>query len=107
MTTPKDISNSLFRRLAPSCRIDVLSLDMASLSSVRAFVSEVASNYEAIDAIVCNAGVWDPDVSAKTADGFEVHFGVNHIAHFLIVDGLMDNLLKSGTYTMHGGCHVA
>ena len=31
-----------------------------------------------------------------TIDGFEAHFGVNYLANFVIVKGLIDNVKKSG-----------
>ena len=31
-----------------------------------------------------------------TADGFEAHFGVNYLANFIIVNGLIENVKKSG-----------
>ena len=48
-------------------------LDLASLESVRSFVTEFKQEYSSLDTLVCNAGVWMPmEKKAKTADGFEV-----------------------------------
>lgn len=63
-------------------------LDLARLSSVRAFAARVT---DPIDVLVCNAAVW-PGPRRRTADGFELAFGVNHLAHFLLVALLRDRL---------------
>lgn len=84
------------RRLHPGCRIDVYPLELSSIASVREFVSEVAAANDVIDIVICNAGLWTQDEEKKTKDGFEMHFGVNYLAHFEIATGLIENLKKSG-----------
>jgi len=67
-------------------------LDLASLESVRTFATELKQNYSRLDTLVCNAGVWMPmQKKSKTADGFELHAGVNHLGHFLFVNLLRDH----------------
>jgi len=87
------------RRLYPSCRIDIFPLDLSSIASVRNFVSEVSAANDSIDALICNAGVWIPadgdETKRITADGFEAHFGVNYLANFIIVNGLIENVKRS------------
>jgi NAD(P)-dependent dehydrogenase (short-subunit alcohol dehydrogenase family) len=41
---------------------------------------------------VCNAGVQVVSGTEWTADGFEMTFGVNHLGHFALVQGLLDEL---------------
>lgn len=85
-------------------RVTCMKLDLASLASVREFISQVRSNFESIDVLICNAGVWVPmDEHLKTDDGFEVHFGVNHLAHHLIAKSLTPQLEKS---TMEDGGRI-
>ena len=71
-------------------------LDLASVESVKSFVEDVNSRYSSIDAIVCNAGVWVPmEQGCRTRDGFEVHAGVNHLGHFLLVNLLLPSFASS------------
>lgn len=73
--------------------ISCMKLDLASIASVNEFIKEVQSKYESIDVLICNAGVWVPmEKKAKTQDGYEIHFGVNHLAHFAIAKGLIPQL---------------
>ena len=81
----------------PESKIEAFELEMGSLASAEKFVSEVSSKFNKIDLLVCNAGMGNQDRTAKTIDGFEVHFGINYLAHFFIIRGLMDNMMNSGT----------
>src|SRR5690242_17017941 len=54
---------------------EVRELDLASLASVRAF----AAGWDGeINLLINNAGVGGPELS-RTADGFEMQFGTNHL----------------------------
>lgn len=73
--------------------VECHSLNLASLKSIRSFANEFNSQYEKLDILVCNAGVWIPmERGEKTEDGFEMHFGVNHLGHFLLTNLLMEKL---------------
>ena len=64
---------------------EVRQLDLASLESVRAF----ASAWDApIDLLINNAGIMIPPLS-RTADGFELQFGTNHLGHFALTNLLL------------------
>ncbi len=81
--------------------VECLELDLASLASVKEFITKIQSDpkYSSIDALVCNAGVWIPDTGdgmPKTKDGYEMHFGVNHLSHFLLATSLEKQLANSG-----------
>jgi light-dependent protochlorophyllide reductase len=71
----------------------VMALDLASLASVSRFVAGYAD--EALPpthAIVCNAGLQVISGTRFTADGIELTFGVNHLGHFALVGGLLEQL---------------
>jgi retinol dehydrogenase-12 len=67
--------------------------DLASLASVRRTVDELLALGEPVHVLVNNAGV--AGSRGRTADGFELAFGVNHLAHFALTTGLLP-LLQAG-----------
>ena len=74
--------------------IEWMSLDLASLVSVRSFVREViARDLPPLHAIVCNAGLQVVSGTTYTQDGFEMTFGVNCLGHFLLVNLLLPHLV--------------
>lgn len=75
-----------------NARVEAMSLDLASLASVRAFAEESARRFpEGVDVLVNNAGVMALP-RKLTADGFEMQLGTNHLGHFALT-GLMLPLL--------------
>lgn len=75
----------------------IVHLDLASLDSVRQFVSNVRGLGMPIDVVVCNAAVYQPTAKQPsfTADGFELSVGVNHLGHFLLARELLEDLKSS------------
>jgi NAD(P)-dependent dehydrogenase (short-subunit alcohol dehydrogenase family) len=74
-------------------RCTMMRMDLASLTSVRAFVENVrAATLPPLRAIVCNAGLQVVSGTEWTDDGVEMTFGVNHLGHFALVQGLLDEL---------------
>lgn len=69
-------------------------LDLGRLASVRAFAARALAELPRLDVLVCNAAVW-PAGRRRTADGFELALGVNHLAHFLLVQLLRERLVAS------------
>ena len=70
-----------------------MELDLASLVSVRHFATEVLQNFPEIHVLINNAGVYMPlQQKDVTKEGFEIHFGVNHLGHFLLTNLLLDRL---------------
>jgi NAD(P)-dependent dehydrogenase (short-subunit alcohol dehydrogenase family) len=67
---------------------EVRELDLSSLSSVRAFAS---SWQEPIDVLINNAGIMQVP-EARTADGFELQFGTNHLGHFALTNLLLPQI---------------
>jgi len=79
--------------------IDLISLDLASLESVRACASKLLEEGKPFDVIIANAGVMATPFG-KTADGFETQFGTNHIGHFVLVNRLAPLLRPGGRVVM-------
>ncbi|MFQ5946059.1 MAG: SDR family NAD(P)-dependent oxidoreductase [Anaerolineae bacterium] len=66
---------------------------IVTMLSVRDFADEFNSKYDSLHVLVNNAGIF-PSKKRLTEDGFEMQFGVNHLAHFLLSNKLLD-LLKA------------
>ncbi|XP_060817976.1 retinol dehydrogenase 11-like isoform X2 [Bombus pascuorum] len=74
-----------------------MKLNLASFSSIREFVAEVIENFAEVHVLINNAGVYVPfKEHALTDDGFEIHFGVNHLGHFLLTNLLLEHLKRNG-----------
>jgi len=65
--------------------VELLGVDLASLASARAFA---AAWHGDVDLLINNAGVMVPPLS-RTADGFELQFGTNHLGHFALTNLLL------------------
>ncbi len=74
--------------------IELISLDLANLKSVRACADNLQRAGKPLDVIIANAGVMATPFG-KTADGFETQFGTNHLGHFVLVNRVA-SLIPSG-----------
>ncbi|XP_012232193.1 retinol dehydrogenase 12-like isoform X1 [Linepithema humile] len=84
------------RSKIPTGELIPMELDLASFSSIREFANAVLRNFPKIHVLINNAGVYAPlKDRALTKDGFEIHFGVNHLGHFLLTNLLLDRLKQS------------
>jgi NAD(P)-dependent dehydrogenase (short-subunit alcohol dehydrogenase family) len=70
----------------------VVRLDLASLASVREAADEIASTCGRIDLLINNAGVMMTPYR-RTADGFELQLGINHLGHFALTGLLLGRML--------------
>ena len=67
---------------------EVRRLDLASLDSVREFAAAWDGD---VDLLINNAGVMAPPLT-RTAEGFELQFGTNHLGHFALTNLLLDHV---------------
>ncbi|MBW8813219.1 MAG: SDR family NAD(P)-dependent oxidoreductase [Caulobacterales bacterium] len=74
--------------------LELIELDLASLTSVRAAADRLVADGRPFDLVVNNAGIMATPFG-KTADGFESQFGTNHLGHFLLANRIAA-LLKPG-----------
>jgi NAD(P)-dependent dehydrogenase (short-subunit alcohol dehydrogenase family) len=81
-------------RRSGSGAVDVMTLDLASFASVRAFAAAFMERYDRLDVLIENAGVVLGSRSV-TEDGYETTFQVNHLGHFLLTELLLDRLIAS------------
>lgn len=84
-------------------RVELLSMDLNSLASVRKTAAEFLSKSSKLNVLIANAGMLADGTSPEsfTADGFETQFGVNHLAHFLLFELLKDALLSASTQSFN------
>ncbi|PKU46668.1 dehydrogenase reductase sdr family member on chromosome x [Limosa lapponica baueri] len=79
-------------------KVEFLYCDLASMKSIRQFVQRFRAKNCPLHVLVNNAGVMlVPE--RKTEDGFEEHFGLNYLGHFLLTNLLLDKLKQSGTHS--------
>ncbi|MFF9868092.1 oxidoreductase [Streptomyces sp. NPDC013953] len=77
---------------APGARAEVRLLDLADLASIREFAD--GWGHDRLDLLVNNAGVAMVPF-ARTADGFESQFGINHLGTFALTGLMLPHLLAS------------
>jgi len=80
----------------PSARLSARELDLASLDSVAALSAALVAEGRPIDILINNAGIMMPPARQETADGFELQFGGNYLAHFALTARLIP-LLRAAT----------
>jgi NAD(P)-dependent dehydrogenase (short-subunit alcohol dehydrogenase family) len=85
---------SAIKAASGSDSVELLPLNLASLASVRDCAAAFLARDEPLHVLVNNAGVGGQ--RGLTADGFELHFGVNHLGHFALTMLLLDRLAESG-----------
>ncbi|PLN82773.1 NAD(P)-binding protein [Aspergillus taichungensis] len=79
-------------KVEPSCApIALLDLDLASLDSVARAAAQIKAQESRLDILIANAGVLG--ANGATKDGYEIHFGVNHLGHALLIRLLLPLLL--------------
>ncbi|XP_062848260.1 retinol dehydrogenase 12, like isoform X1 [Trichomycterus rosablanca] len=69
-------------------------LDLSDSKSIREFAQTINSEEKQLNILINNAGVMVCPYG-KTADGFEMQIGVNHMGHFLLTHLLLDVIKKS------------
>ena len=79
----------------PRGSTEILDLDLADLSSVKSAADEFRSRHNRLDVLVNNAGVATPE--QRTAQGFEMQIGVNHLGHFAFTGHLLDMVVDTGS----------
>jgi NAD(P)-dependent dehydrogenase (short-subunit alcohol dehydrogenase family) len=73
--------------------LEFIELNLANLVAVKQFADEFKQKHSKLDVLINNVGVMIPPAS-KTDDGYELQFGVNHVAHFALT-GYLYPVLKA------------
>lgn len=88
-------------------RVDPLVADLARLDDVSNLASQVRQKYDHLDVLINNAGVFMHE-RVLTPDGHESTFAINHLAHFLLTNLLLDLIRASAparVITVASGTH--
>ncbi|XP_073961664.1 retinol dehydrogenase 12-like isoform X2 [Choristoneura fumiferana] len=80
--------------LTDTGKLIVVKCDLASLKSVRECAQTILDTEPQVKILVNNAGVMMCP-KTKTEDGFEMQFGTNHLAHFLLTMLLLPRIRNS------------
>ena len=83
------------RQSVPDASLQLESLDLASLASVRAFSERILADQLPVDVLINNAGVMAVPTKHTTEDGFELQFGTNHLGHFALTARLLPSLMAA------------
>lgn len=79
----------------PRARIEVVTLDLASLASVQAAAQEIRERFSVVDILINNAGLANVR-RGISADGFELTFATNHLGPFLLTRLLLPAIARPG-----------
>jgi NAD(P)-dependent dehydrogenase (short-subunit alcohol dehydrogenase family) len=93
----KDKGEAAVRQIAqeyPGAKAELGLIDLSSLALVRRFAGEFTQRYDRLDILINNAGIMRTPFG-KTADGFELQFGVNHLGHFALTGLLLDLIIRT------------
>lgn len=82
------------RAAHPEAELEVRTLELGDLASVRALADGVLSDHPRLDLLVNNAGVMACP-QGTTTDGFELQMGTNHLGHFLLANLLSPALVAA------------
>jgi len=78
----------------PGASLELVEMDLASQESVKQAAATILANHDTIDILVNNAGLMAMP-ERKTADGYEMQFGVNHLGHWTFTALLMPAILAA------------
>ena len=96
----RDVAKGTAAAASVNGDVEVRALDLADLSSVRTFAASVT---EDVHLLINNAGVMATP-ERRTADGFELQLGTNHLGHFALT-GLLLPRLRERVVTVSSAMH--
>jgi len=91
-----DKAAAAIRAEHPDAALETITCDLGNLASIRACGDEARARLTKIDLLINNAGVMACPL-LRTADGFELQFGTNHLGHFALTAELLP-LIEEGAH---------
>lgn len=85
------VSNIINKNI--NAQVELMQLDLSDFNSIHKFSKVFHAKYSNLNILINNAGIMYPKSREITKQGFETHFGTNHLGHFLLT-GLMLDILK-------------
>ena len=71
--------------------IELFTLDLSDLKEVKELAQSIKNKFNSLDVLINNAGIMAPP-KTFTKQGFEIQFGVNHLAHMFLTLELLPML---------------
>jgi len=96
----RDVSKGTAAAASLTGDVEVRALDLADLSSVHTFAESITDD---VHLLINNAGVMATPLR-RTADGFELQLGTNHLGHFALT-GLLLPKLRDRVVTLSSAVH--
>lgn len=90
MDTAEAVRDEILEQV-PRAQLELVHLDLASLASVEEAAATILASHPRIDLLINNAGIMATP-EGRTADGFELQLGTNHIGHFVLTARLLPAL---------------
>ena len=90
MVKGEKAKNELLKFNVPG-KIELLHLDLSDLREVKNFVKLIKNKFNSLDVLINNAGIMAPP-KTLSKQGFEIQFGVNHLAHMFLTLELLPML---------------
>ncbi|KXH47944.1 hypothetical protein CSAL01_07274 [Colletotrichum salicis] len=88
---------------SPSVSVKFLKLNLTSFDSIRNAATTFLAAASRLDILILNAGVMNVPAGSVTQEGYEMHFGTNHVGHALFVKLLVPILRTTATESSVGG----
>jgi len=98
--TARDLAKAM-SALQPHAALGIIveECDLVSLASVRSCADRLHARGQSFDVVIANAGVMNHP-PGRTVDGFETHFGTNHLGHFVLINRIASQIAAGGRVVM-------
>ncbi|KAI1075202.1 NAD(P)-binding protein [Whalleya microplaca] len=94
-TAAKGVIDEIRNSGSPTA-VEFLKCDLASLETVKQVADTILARESRLDVLIANAGIMAKPAEL-TKDGYELHFGTNHLGHALLIRKLIPLLEKTAS----------